>query len=73
MLVTVVPSPRPPSARGCERKSPIEAPSGRVRMYASQNASTAFIAKRRWAIAIAAMSPPQMSAETCNRGRLTVT
>ena len=31
-LVTVVPSPRPPLERAWERKSPSEAPSGRVRM-----------------------------------------
>ena len=37
----VVPYPRPPSSTGWERKSPIEAQSGRVRMYAIQNDRTA--------------------------------
>ena len=44
VLVPVVPNPRPPYLwLFWDMKSPIDAPSGRVRMYASQNESTAFI------------------------------
>ena len=43
MPVTVVPRPSPPALRGCESRSPVDAPNGRVRMYASQNERTAFM------------------------------
>src|SRR5256885_10833157 len=48
-LVVVVPSASPPCFEGCDIQSPIDAPSGRVRMYASQNESTAFSLNRKWA------------------------
>src|ERR1700737_4377000 len=46
-LVAAVPTPRPRSVNGDANQSPRFAPSGRVRMYASQKDSTAFAPSRQ--------------------------
>lgn len=45
-------------------KSPIEAPSGRVRMYASQNDRTALIRSVKCASAIRAIALPQITTDS---------
>src|SRR5947208_16346440 len=62
MLVQRVPSPCPPSLWGEPRKSPRLAPSGRVRMNASQKHSTG-PAPSRQATKIAAINPAGSSTD----------
>ena len=60
-LVVVVPSPIPLVSFGCARKSPIEAPRGRVTTYVAQNAKTELMSFKRQAAVITIMQAANTS------------
>lgn len=66
MLVHMAPNQSPPYSRACVRRSPSEAPNGRVRMYPIQNVSTA-LPPSRHARYESQMRAPKQSAPRLNQ------
>ena len=64
--VVEVPKPSPPTSRSCDRRSPRDAPSGRVMTYAHQKAGTGGISPTAHIPAIAAIHPANTRAAAAN-------
>ncbi len=63
MLVVIVPTPRPPSFVDADSRSPVDAPMGRVRMYAIQKQSTGPRRPMNQTAAVTAMAPAKRSSD----------
>ena len=68
-LVTTVPRPSPRRHAAATGSHPIDAPSGRVRMYAAQKATTALRPEPEASAVTAAMTAPNSRAETSSPGQ----